>query len=122
MAEKFRKIYLGECFLFVGGRMQEPNEKKIHKLCPNILRESVQAYIEKIFSGKKYDEAEVCPYCNSKNFYLHSYKERTFCILITENGFKEIKVSIGIFKCKNCGKFFNASDAPFYKGCKYGKP
>ena len=109
-------------FLSGRGKMQEPNEKKIHKLSPNILRESMCMYIEKVFGWKKYEEAENCPYCNSKDFYLHSYRERTFCTLVTENGFKEIKVSIGIFRCKNCGKFFKASNSPFYDGCKYGKP
>lgn len=32
----------------LGEKMQKPNEKKIHRLSPNIFRESIQIYMEKI--------------------------------------------------------------------------
>ena len=62
----------------LGEKMQKPNEKKIHRLSPNIFRESIQIYMEKMFDGKKYDKAENCPYCGSTIYICTVIEKKLF--------------------------------------------
>ena len=65
-----------------------------------------------------------CPRCNKSDHVVgFGWAPKTFCTIITERGtFDDVKVRVRRYLCMHCKHTFLASDAPFYDGCKYGKP
>lgn len=85
-----------------------------------ILRIAVQAYLSS-YSNKLYSRKRPCPRCGSKKVVKRGTEAKLFCKLITENGFKDVKVRVKRLQCKECNAQFYAQ-APFYENCVYAAP
>lgn len=102
--------------------MRKPKKKQVPQLGLTLVREALHARLRQQYAGAIYDEPRPCPRCGSTELYDHTPTERTFCLLITEDGFEKVRVTVARFRCKECGRVFLAADAPFYDRCKYGAP
>lgn len=102
--------------------MRQPKEKKVPQMGLSFIREALHTQLRQQYAGAVYEEPQPCPRCGSTELYGHTPTERTFCLLITEDGFEKIRVIVARFRCKKCGRVFMAADAPFYDHCMYGKP
>jgi len=98
-----------------------PKRKTLPKSSPEILRKFIPQILEMKYQGLLYDEAMPCPDCGSQDIARHDMVERLFCLAITDDGFRPIKVKVKRFRCKNCGHVFDGKK-PFYEGCDYGIP
>ncbi len=64
-----------------------------------------------------------CPSCKSDHVVGFGWLPKTFCTIITERGrFQDVNIRVRRYLCTHCKHTFLATDAPFYEGCKYGKP
>jgi len=104
--------------------IQKIDTNKLPQSLINKYIDPIQIGIEKEYKNKHYKKATKCPHCKSKNITRHgnSFREKIFCLIIKDKKVKEIKVKIARFRCKKCGKNFQATNAPFYRNCIYGKP
>jgi hypothetical protein len=98
-----------------------PKRKTPPKSSPDILRKFIPQILEMKYQGMIYDEATPCPDCSSEDIARHDMVERLFCMTITEEGFRHVKVRVKRFRCKGCGHIFDGRK-PFYEGCDYGIP
>jgi hypothetical protein len=61
--------------------------------------------------------------CSEQHYRKHDFKERTFALIIIEDGFEKITVEYWWFWCKNCEQTVAADlSSLFYEKCLYGKP
>jgi hypothetical protein len=103
--------------------MQTPKEKKLDRLAPGILRDSVVDSLGFGYGEKVYDQPpEICSRCGSKDFMPNYLDKRTFAKVITSSGFEDVFVYLRYHKCKNCGHNNPPANAPFYPNCLYGAP
>jgi len=105
---------------FVFG-MMPPRLKEVSRFAPDLLRRLIPQALMRRYSGLCYDAHGPCPRCGSERVIGFGWLERTFCIVITEGGFRDVNVRVRRYMCKGCRHTFLA-DAPFYDGCLYGKP
>ena len=98
-----------------------PRVKTLPKLTPDILKRLVPEALTMKYDGMVYDEPRPCPRCSCEDSMRHEMKEKTFCTVITDEGFKGVRVGVKRFKCKRCGFVFEGK-APFYDGCQYASP
>lgn len=102
--------------------MQEPNEKKIKSLGSDLLDDAVRMKL-RWYHGTRLDESRPCPDCGEENYRKHDFEDRIFAILITEDGFEEVKIEHRRFWCKTCEQTFSTDlSSHFYEDCMYGKP
>jgi hypothetical protein len=101
--------------------MMPPRLKEVSRFAPDLLRRLIPQALMRRYSGLCYDAHGPCPSCGSERVIGFGWLERTFCIVITENGFRDVNVRVRRYMCKGCRHTFLA-DAPFYDGCLYGKP
>lgn len=100
--------------------MRYPKEKIANKLSPSFIREAI---VHKLltYQGKVFEQKGDCPQCEGSDIVKNTLnKNKIFAIVITECGFRNIRVSVRWFTCKTCRKVFPAIDAPFYPNTNYG--
>lgn len=78
--------------------MREPNEKEVGSFGNELLREAIQMKL-RWYHGTRLTESRPCPDCGEENYRKHSFDDRIFAILITENGFEEIEIECRRFWC-----------------------
>ncbi len=98
-----------------------PRAKTLSKLTPDLLKRLIPEALIMKYDGMVYDERRPCPRCSCEESMRNDMKEKTFCTVITDDGFRDVRVGIKRFKCKRCGFVFEGK-APFYDGCQYGSP
>ena len=101
--------------------MRHPKNKVFHKLFPH---EFIRMYHQSLileYDNKLFEKTIGCPKCNSYKRSKYDIIKRTFCTLITENGFRKIEVRVRRYKCGKCGRVYNAK-SPFYPRCDYSRP
>jgi hypothetical protein len=101
--------------------MMMPHLKKTNKTVPNIFVKAFQQALILEYDGKIFDALSRCPKCKSKKVVRFDKVAKTVCKVITDEGFKDIKVDIKRYKCRSCNCVSNA-ESPFYPSCSYGKP
>ena len=100
--------------------MRYPKEKIVNKLSPSFIREAI---VHKLLSyqGKVFELKGDCPRCGHSHVVKNTLnKDKIFAIVITEYGFRKIRVCVRWYTCKKCGKVFSAIDSPFYPNTNYG--
>ena len=104
--------------------MTPPKPKQVSKFAPDILRKTIPQTLERHYSMMSYDgHYGGCPGCKSDHVVGFGWLPKTFCTIITERGgFQDVKIRVRRYLCVHCKHTFLATDAPFYDGCKYGKP
>ncbi len=101
--------------------MYPPVLKKVPEYVPDIIRTGVVLALTTMYEGKVFDDKKSCPRCGSSKIVKLGRKEKVFATVITDEGFKEIKVKLQKYRCNDCHYYF-VSDGPFYEGTMYGKP
>lgn len=101
--------------------LMPPRAKTLPKLTPDILKRLIPESLAKKYDGIAFDEPKPCPRCSCVGSMRNDMKEKTFCTVITDDGFRDVRVRVKRFKCKRCGFVFEGN-APFYEGCNYGAP
>ena len=101
--------------------MYPPVPKKVPDYVPDIIRTGVVLALTAIYEGKVFDEKTNCPRCGSTRIVRLGRKEKVLATVITDEGFREIRVKLQKYRCNECRYYF-VSNGPFYKDTMYGKP
>jgi len=102
--------------------MKQPAEKELDALVPLPLIHAVHDGLRS-YEGTRLAKPRPCPHCGGIDYHKHDTRSRRFAVLITEDGFEDVTVSIQRYWCKQCEKPVDADLSElFYEDCLYGKP
>lgn len=100
--------------------MMRPRFKEAGSASDGLSRLIPQALMKR-YSDVRFDGYTLCPRCHFDHVVGFGWVKKVFCTIIAEGGFRDVEVYVRRYLCRRCGRTFLA-DAPFYDGCKYGKP
>ncbi|HZD43341.1 MAG TPA: hypothetical protein VE134_04715 [Methanomicrobiales archaeon] len=101
--------------------MKQPAEKELDALVPLPLIHAIHDGLRS-YEGTRLAEPRPCPHCGEIDYHKHDTRSRRFAILITEDGFEDVTVSVQRYWCKQCEKPVDADMSElFYEDCLYGK-
>jgi len=102
--------------------MKNTTKKELDALAPLPLIRSIHDGIRS-YEGTRLAEPRPCPDCGNTDYHKHDTRTRIFAVLITEDGFEEVPVTVQRYWCKDCEKPVDADMSElFYEECLYGKP
>jgi hypothetical protein len=113
-----REIFCG----VVESVMNTPTEKELDALAPLPLIHAIHDGLRG-YEGTRLAEPRPCPDCGNIDYHKHDTRTRVFAVLITEDGFEKVTVTVQRYWCKHCEKPVDADMSDlFYEECLYGKP
>jgi hypothetical protein len=102
--------------------MKNTTEKELDALVPLPFIHSIHDGLRS-YEGTRLVEPRPCPHCGQTDYYKHDTRPRTFAVLVTEDGFEEVTVSVQRYWCKRCEQPVDSDMSElFYEDCLYGKP
>lgn len=102
--------------------MKNTTKKELDALVPVPLIHSIHDGLRG-YEGTRLGEPRPCLDCGNTDYYKHDTRPRLFAVLITEDGFEEVTVSVQRYWCKHCQKPVDSDMAElFYEECLNGKP
>jgi transposase-like protein len=102
--------------------MKNTSEKELDSLVPLALIHAIHDGVRS-YEGTRLDQPRPCPSCGHTDYHKHDTRTRVFAVLITEDGFEEVPVTVQRYWCKHCEKPVDADMSElFYEECLYGKP
>ena len=102
--------------------MKQPTERELDALAPLPLIHAIHDGLRG-YEGTRLDKPRSCPHCGEIDYHKHDSRSRRFAVLITEDGFENVTVSVQRYWCKQCKKPVDADLSElFYDDCLYGKP
>jgi hypothetical protein len=102
--------------------MNRPDTKTIPKIAGELGRNALPFYIVKTYDGKPIDDGiDECEICGSKNMRKHGSKDKIFCIVILDTGFKDVVIYRQVYQCVDCHHDNISGKDLFYDGCEYSR-
>lgn len=102
--------------------VKNTTEKEIDALVPLPLIHSIHDGLRS-YAGTRLGKPRPCPHCGQIDYHKHDTRPRTFAVLVTEDGFEEVTISVQRYWCKHCEQPVDSDMSElFYEGCLYGKP
>lgn len=102
--------------------MTSPGDNEPPPASTGPLADAVQAGLRE-YGDRELTDPRPCPDCGERDYRKHDFVERTFAVLLTDDGPEEVTVRYRRFRCRSCDRTVPAdlSDL-FYEDCRYGRP
>lgn len=102
--------------------MNRPEAKIVPKTAGELGRNAITYYVVKIYDGKLIDDyIEECEICGSRHLSKHGTKDKIFCIVILDSGFKDVVIHRQVYQCTYCHHDNMSGKDLFYEGCEYSR-
>ena len=102
--------------------MKNTTEKELDALMPVSLINSIHDGLRR-YDGTRLSKPRPCPDCENTDYHKHDTRPRTFAVLITEDGFEEVTISVQCYWCKHCEKPVDSDMVElFYEAVSTGNP